>query len=42
MTWPEPPHPNDGLQVAILSATIVMIIIWLASPVFNYIMRVLQ
>ena len=42
MTWPSPPRPIDGMARAIFSLAVVLLLAWLASPVFNFLMRVLQ
>lgn len=42
MTCPDPPHPLDGFAGAVVAAVAALLLVWVVSPWFNRIMRVLQ
>lgn len=33
MTWPDPPHPLDGYDRAVLVATVLLMLLWLVGAV---------
>ena len=42
MTWPAPPRPLEDVAVFVFAFAMMTVLVWLCSPVFNYLMRVLQ
>lgn len=42
MTWPPPPQPWDGVVAAMVAVVATLLLVWIVSPLFNSIMRVLQ
>lgn len=42
MTWPQPSSPMRGFCGSIVVIASVLVGAWLFSPIFNFLMRVLQ